>query len=119
MPYSTAFNTLPPTVDPSILKMSQENIKGSGTQGSGGSAVKQEAMNQGGVPGTGSVALNQQASTTTTGLTKIKNYQGHNLHWQHFMKQEETTKKNPTLSSRPLKTGTKRKYTRTKGIKRE
>ena len=72
MPYSTAFNTLPPSVDCSILTMKSESLL----------AVK------GVVSQTQQVQNNSSSSKVKAegGGTIIKNFQSHNVHFQHFMK---------------------------------
>ena len=68
MPYSTAFNTLPPTVDCSILTMKTESLISSKINGATQAA--------------------QSLKVKAEGQTLIKNFQSHNVHFQHFMKQK-------------------------------
>ena len=65
MPYSTAFQTLPSSVDIAKinLELNQESI---------GPIEKQEE----GI----------KSEMTGTGLTKIKNFTRNNLHFEHFIK---------------------------------
>ena len=67
MPYSTAFNTLPASVDCSILSMKAETLLSSKINGN-----------------VAAPALKVKAE----GQTLIKNFQSHNVHFQHFMKQK-------------------------------
>ena len=70
MPYSTAFNTLPQTVDPNVIKLKSEANLPIPTKNSRSSREEKSMVKQEGE------------------FTKIKNFQTHNMHWQHLMKQE-------------------------------
>lgn len=75
MPYSTAFNTLPPSVDCSILTMKSESL----LSGKAVGPATNETAAHGQANGAASVKVKAEG-------TIIKNFQSHNVHFQHFMK---------------------------------